>query len=66
MIRKDILAARQAAERFAKVADQLLLEIGHHPYSSVICGTKVSGQCRRSSMDLTRSLATMRNTKRDY
>ena len=55
---------REAVERarlFARKGEELIQATkGEGGISLLICGSKQSGQLRRSSMDLTRALAEMR------
>lgn len=62
MTRNDIVAARDVAARFVELSDDLLLShrdrFWNHTWE--ITG-KLTGAHRRTSLDLTRALATMRN-----
>ena len=57
--------AREAvaeAERFIRYANKMLAAAEERG-DTVLFGSKESGACRRASLDLTRALAELRNTK---
>ena len=56
MNREQIRSAADLAEEFADLARR----VSAGPDSQYICGTKLTGQLRRASLDLTRKLADMR------
>lgn len=58
---KDTLAeAMRDAERFLRLAQEMMVEFETNNSEWLIVGTALSGKTRRASMDLTRSLADMR------
>ncbi len=58
MTEQKINVAINAAKLFIKSAEDLKKELG--PGQFIVVGTKLSGACRRASMELTRALAEMR------
>ena len=58
---KTISAAQEAAKQFLESAEVVMAEISQKNINySYISGTKATGDLRRKSMTLTRSLADMR------
>jgi hypothetical protein len=58
---KTISAAQEAAKQFLNAADIVMAEMSQKNINySYISGTKATGDLRRKSMTLTRSLADMR------
>jgi hypothetical protein len=58
---RDLDIAIAEAERFLSAAKDLRKEESPKPYAGgYISGSKLTGYVRRASMDLTRSLATLR------
>lgn len=57
---KKLESAIAGAQRFIKDAKALKEKLKSGSVDRIISGTKLSGQVRRSSMDLTRSLSDLR------
>ena len=65
MNRADIIAAKRVARRFIELANAAQTELDASNYPTGYgCGTATSGALRRTSMDLTRSLAKMRGRQK--
>ena len=63
MNKTNILEAQSEARRFIKACDKALERLRKDNYDYFIVGTSESGACRRASMDLSRALSKLRDSK---
>ncbi len=59
----ELTVSIQEAERFIAKATELLNELKRNKNGYYISGTKLTGACRRASLDLTRQLAELRSSQ---
>ena len=61
MNRKKALVVKKLCKEMILLIDDVILESDrYHTYDNFMAGTKLTGELRRKSMDLTRKLAELR------